>query len=91
MSFSITAVGTVEQVRAQLAKQHGDHTASYTGDRSQYERAYAMITAELGDWPTSGHPSQTLGLHVTASGHHDQYTRSISIELRPVWFPNVEE
>ena len=89
MSFGITAVGTVEQVRAQLAKQNAD-MSTVAGDRSQYERAYALITAELDDWPTSSHPTQTLGLHVTASGHHSQWDRNISIELRPVWFPNVD-
>ncbi|MEU0531994.1 hypothetical protein [Amycolatopsis tolypomycina] len=91
MSFGIVAVGTVEQVRAQLDKRHQEITGFGGATNPQYEAARQLILAELDGWPTCADPKQEIGLHVEASGHHDAHNRNLSITIRPVWFPKVDQ
>lgn len=89
MSFSFTAVGTVEQVRAQLEAVR-ERTAKYPPG-PQHDLALQLVESELAEWPsTPAAADNEVGLHVEASGHHDQNQRTLSIKIRPVWFPNVK-
>jgi hypothetical protein len=84
VSFSFNGVGTVEQARAQIK------AANVGADNEQAEKVREFILGELDQWPASTNPDQTIGVYVESSGHCDKYTRSVSLSMRPIWFPNVE-
>lgn len=85
MSFSFTAAGTVDQVRAQLdaAQLHG-------GDTSQADKVRAFLLSEVDEWPKTEFPRQVAGLIVEASGHHDATHRSVTLSMRTLWLPTAE-
>lgn len=71
MSFHIEVAGTP----AAVIKHVQDHEGH--GDTSQVDAAKAFIVGELEAWPYPG-------VHVSASGHHDTWTRNVTINLRPI-------
>lgn len=81
MTFSYTAAGTIDQVRAQIT------AIKVYGDNPQAERVREFILSELDDAPAKTHGSVLPGLAVEASGHADHTTRYVSITMRQLWIP----
>lgn len=81
MSFFIQAAGRIPDAIAQV------QAVQYSGNTSQFEAARAYILAELEAWPTDEHAAK--GVLVEASGHHDQHTRSITLNIRPLLLPKT--
>lgn len=83
MSFSIIAAGTADQVRAQVQAAH------CAGDTAQFNRVRDLILSEVDDLDASTREGYTPGMYVTASGHHDTYSRNLNLTMVPVWIPIV--
>jgi exoribonuclease R len=83
MSFAIHAAGRIPEAVAQIKaiKQVGT-------DTSQFDAVRDFVLAELEAWPTA--PNSPKGVFVEASGHHDQFTRNLSISIRPLWIREPE-
>lgn len=77
MSFSILAAGTVpdaiEQVKA----------ISWVPENEQAEAVRAYILAQLEAWPVNANSPK--GVLVEASGHADNYTRNVTLTIRPLY------
>lgn len=81
MSWSIYSIGNKQNVRRQV------ENATAYGDPSQMELAKQLIFAEIDALPES-----MTGVEVRAGGHHDERSRSLSIEIKPVLLaPDPEE
>lgn len=72
MSFGISAAGKPTAVIKAVQASPGH------GDPSQIEAVKAFIVGELESWP------EGKAVIVEASGHHDAYSRNVTINLRPI-------
>jgi transketolase N-terminal domain/subunit len=79
MSYSLQAAGKIDDVIKQV-KAH----EFVGGDTSQAEAAKAFILAELEAWPAATE-HRMRGAIVESSGHHDNYSRNISITIRALY------
>lgn len=80
MSFSLTAVGTLDEVRQQLAAvdlTHGGDVAEAVRDLVA-DKALAGVEA-------NGFPGQEKRFVVEASGHNDVNASSLTLSVRTVW------
>ncbi|MFC8520824.1 hypothetical protein [Streptomyces sp. NPDC057257] len=77
MTYSIHAAGLVPDAIRQV------QAAECQGDASQFEAVRDLVLAELEAWPSSEHAPK--GVFVEASGHHDGYSRNISLTIRPLF------
>lgn len=87
MSFSFTAVGTVDDVRQQLATvdlKHGGDLA---------EAARTLVTEAVAGVDGGVYPGQEKRFVVEASGHKDANASSLTISVRTVfvWVPETAE
>jgi hypothetical protein len=73
MSFAISAAGDTSHARRQVRA-----VRAYGTDQSQYDRVRALLLDELADLPAGQH------VIIEASGHHDQYGRTLQLSLRTV-------
>lgn len=80
MSWSIWVAGTKKGAKRKVAE------AKAYGDESQLEMAKKFIAEEIDAFPES-----VTGVEVKASGHHDQSTRNLSIEVRPLYLALDDE
>jgi hypothetical protein len=80
MSFSFFSLGTKKGVRREAEKFQP------YGDPSQWEAAKGLILAEVDAMP-DGAPA----VEVRAGGHHDDRSRNLSIEIKPVWSLALDE
>jgi hypothetical protein len=74
MSFSFYSLGTKKGVR-----REAENFKPY-GEASQWEAAKTLILAEVDACPDS-----IPALEVRAGGHHDERSRNLSIEIKPIW------
>lgn len=85
MSFvSLTAAGTVEQVRAQIthATQHGE-------DSTQINAVRELILAELDTWPESDRAGYDAGVLVEVNAHRDKRSQALQLSIRPLFLPRA--
>ncbi len=80
MSWSIFALGTKKGVRREIEK------AKPYGDPSQFEAATKFILDEI-----DAYPDNIPAIEVKAGGHHDERSRNLSIEIRPIWSLALDE
>jgi len=80
MTFSLIAAGTKEQVRRQLQTQLVKH-AEWNNDPKQPQAVIDLIEHHLDG---SDYPG---GVYVEASGHHDQYSGSLHVNIKPLNIP----
>jgi hypothetical protein len=86
VTFSLSAVGTADQVRKQLDAADLTHS----GDLGLTVRSF-LAEEVLGSISGhSSHPSHVLNFVVEASGHGDQSSLNLNITVRPMWVPAVE-
>lgn len=80
MTFSITAAGTIEQVRAQV------ECAKAYGDDAQFEQVKAFILAAFNDDPDVFDPGDEheQGAVIEASGYKHAGVNSLSLLIRPL-------
>jgi hypothetical protein len=74
MSWSFYSLGTKKGVRREV-----ENYKPY-GDPSQFETAKQLIFAEIDACPDS-----IPAVEVRAGGHHDERSRNLSIEIKPIW------
>lgn len=74
MSWGIYTIGTRKGVKRMVEKAQ-----AYGTDQSQIELAKQLIFQEIDAYPES-----VQGLRIEASGHHDQYSRNLSIRIEAV-------
>lgn len=79
MSFSLTAVGTLDDVRQQLA----DADIVHGGDLA--EAARTLATEALAGVEPTAFPGQEKRFVVEASGHKDANATSLTASVRTVW------
>lgn len=77
MSFSFQAAGRIEDTKRQVKA-----VKSY-GDNPQLEAARNLILAELDAWPQT--ERRTAGALVEVNGHADNYNRTLTITIRPLY------
>lgn len=73
MSWSIWVTGTKTGVKRKVQE------ATAYGDESQLNLAKRFIVEEI-----DAYPANVTGVEVRASGHHDQSSRNLAIEVKPV-------
>lgn len=73
MSFSVHESGPVDYVRERI------DAATVHGDPSQFDRVREFIRAELDNFPAA----DGVGVTVSASGHHSDTSRNVSISVQP--------
>ena len=81
MSFSLTAVGTLDDVRQQLTTvdlKHGGDLA---------EAARTLVTEAVADVEPNAHSGHEKRFVVEASGHKDANATSLTVSVRTVWVP----
>lgn len=80
--FSLTAAGTVEQVRSQVrhATHHGE-------DAAQVEAVRLLILEELDCWPESDRRGYDAGVLVEVTGHRDRRSHALQLTIRPLFLP----
>jgi len=82
MSFSFTSVGTLDDVRQQLAAVDLKHGGDFA------EAARTLATEAVADVDTkttaAGHEKRFV---VEASGHKDANTTSLNLSVRTFWVP----
>lgn len=79
MSFSIQVAGRPADVVDHIRNHPG------YGDPTQLEVVKAFLCAQV-----EAMPDTITGVYVSASGHHDDYTRQVNIELRPMTIANPD-
>lgn len=87
MSFSFSAVGTLDDVRKQLAAAdltHGGEAAEAARNLIS-DKVLALVE------PTPPHPSQEKRFVVDASGHIDGNAASLTVSVRTHWVPASDE
>ncbi len=80
MSWSIHTIGKRRNVRRDVENAKG------YGDTSQFEAARKLILDEI-----DAYPETVPALQIIASGHHDDHTRQLHIEIKPVWLSPDDE
>lgn len=82
MSFSFTAVGTLDDVRQQL----GAVDLKHGGDLA--EAARTLVTEAVADVdPATTHAGHEKRFVVEASGHKDANATSLTVSVRTFWVP----
>lgn len=82
MSFLLSAVGTLDDVRQQLAAADLKHG----GDLA--EAARTLVTEAVADVdPKPTYPGQEKRFVVEASGHKDANATSLNVSVRTFWVP----
>lgn len=79
MSFSLTAVGTLDDVRQQLA----DADIAHGGDLA--EAARTLLAEAVSGVEANAYPGQEKRFVVEASGHKDANATSLTAAVRTVW------
>jgi hypothetical protein len=80
MSWSIFSLGTKKGVKREI-----ENVKPY-GDPSQFELAKKLIFDEI-----DAYPDNVPAIEVRAGGHHDERSRNLSIEIKPVWSLALDE
>lgn len=75
MSFGLVFAGKKDAVIRDIQEAKG------YGDTSQLESVKKFIISEVEAFPGTGF---TNGVSVKASGHHDQNSRQLTIEIQPL-------
>lgn len=82
MSFSLSAVGTLDDIRQQLTAADLKHG----GDLA--EAARTLVTEAVADVDTTTtYPGSEKRFVVEASGHKDANTTSLTVSVRTFWVP----
>jgi hypothetical protein len=77
MSFHIHAAGTVGDTITQV------EAIRWVPENMQAEQTRNYILQQLYGWPTT--PNSPKGVLVEASGHADQFSRNVTLTLRPLY------
>lgn len=85
MSFSLTAAGTPDQVRRQLASQLTTMQSWTNNDTSQPEAVISLIHMHLDKC------AYKRGLLVEANGHLDAQNANLTITMRGLYLPLESE
>lgn len=77
MSFSFSAAGTVADAIEQIK------CIQMAGDNPQFEVTRSYVLAQLESWPVNANSPK--GVFVEASGHADDFTRNVTLTIRPLY------